>query len=411
MESLPETPKHMNKLNFKSLLLIYFFTLLFICTGCSIKQQQSPVSLLAVSDYPVFKDDLDYVNLKQSLKKSLIYYRNLDQKKNVQFGKDLFSTNHMIKTLNRFLFFISKKPSITDLNTFIKSNFLVYKSNGSKKKNSVLFTGYYEPVLSGSLYKTDIYQFPLYTIPDDLVLINSSLFNIPGNKILKGRVKKDHTVTVPYFDRKQIDTENALLNCASNLVWVKDKIDLFFLHIQGSGKIILNSGKVMNVHYHTSNGLPYKSIGALLIKENKIEKDKISLQSIQKYLNNHPKEIDRILNYNPSYVFFKEEKKGPKGCLDVILTPGRSLALDRRIFTLGGISFIQTKKPVINASGKIKRWDSFSRFVVNQDTGGAIKGTARADLFCGNGFYAKIFAGNMKQQGDLYFIVLKPQKK
>ncbi len=399
----------MNKLNLKNILLVCFFAI--ICTSCFIKHQQSPLRLVSGSNYPVFEDDLDYVNLKQSLEKSLIYYKRLDQKKSVRFGRNLFSINHMIKTIDRFLFFINKKPSVKALNAFIKSNFLVYRSNNSKKKNNVLFTGYYEPVLSGSLYKTNAYQYPLYTIPDDFVLINSSIFNIPDNKILTGRVKKDHTVTTPYFDRKQIDTENRLLNCALPLVWVKDKIDLFFLHIQGSGKIILNSGKVMNVHYHASNGHPYKSIGALLIKEKKIEKGKVSLQSIQAYLNNHPEELDRILNYNPSYVFFKEEEKGPKGYLDVILTPGRSLALDKNIFPLGGISFIQTQKPIINAAGTIKRWGSFSRFVVNQDTGGAIKGTKRADLFCGNGFYAKIFAGNMNKQGNLYFIVLKPEKK
>ena len=132
------------------------------------------------------------------------------------------------------------------------------------------------------------------------------------------------------------------------------------------------------------------------------------MQKIRAYLYDYPEEAETVLNYNPSYVFFKIEEDGPIGYLEVKLTPGRSIALDRRLFPLAGLAFIKTHKPLINSSGKIYKWSAFSRFVLNQDTGGAIKGPGRGDLFWGDGTYAEIAAGHMQHHGTLYFLVLKP---
>jgi membrane-bound lytic murein transglycosylase A len=139
----------------------------------------------------------------------------------------------------------------------------------------------------------------------------------------------------------------------------------------------------------------------------KIPLSEMSMQQIRKYLNLHPEEIDTILNYNPSYVFFKKEENGPFGYLEVKLTPERSVALDRRIFPQAGLAYIETERPVINDNGEIKEWVKNNRFVLNQDTGGAIKGPGRADIFWGNGKYAETAAGNMKNRGHLYFLILK----
>ena len=185
-------------------------------------------------------------------------------------------------------------------------------------------------------------------------------------------------------------------------------MDVFFLQIQGSGKVYLDDGDVINVHYHTTNGQPYRSIGKLLIDEEKITVEEMSMQKIREYLNNHPEEMDGVFNYNPSYVFFKIEPEGPLGNINVKLTPGRSIALDRFIFPKGALVFIQTEKPVVDSAGQIHRWQPFSRFALNQDTGGAIRGPGRADLFWGNGPYAEIAAGHMKHTGKLFFLVLKP---
>ena len=281
-------------------------------------------------------------------------------------------------------------------------------SAGRDRRGQVLFTGYYEPLLQGSLHPNAEYTVPLFALPDDLIEIDLAPFSpkYKGEKII-GRFT-DKTV-VPYYDRSAIDSDDVLEGQAVKLAWLKDPVDLFFLQIQGSGKIFLNNGETINVHYHTTNGRPYRSIGKLLIDEGKIPREEMSMQSIRAYLLKHPQEIARVLNYNPSYVFFKIEKEGPLGCLNFRLTPGRSIALDRRIFPLPALAFIKTQKPLIDADGQICDWIDFGRFVLSQDTGGAIRGPGRADLFWGNGPYAEIAAGYMQHAGRLYFLVLKPK--
>ena len=190
---------------------------------------------------------------------------------------------------------------------------------------------------------------------------------------------------------------------------VDDRIDLFFLHIQGSGKLYMDNGDSLNVHYNSPNGRPYRSIGKLLIDSGAIAREEMSMQAIKKYLRENPDTVDDILNANPSYVFFNTEKEGPIGSIGVQLTPGRSIATDRRIFPKAALAFIQTRKPLVDGDGLISQWSRFNRFVVNQDTGGAIRGPGRADLFWGNGPYAELAAGYMQHPGMLYFLVLKPE--
>ncbi|MGD9411544.1 MAG: MltA domain-containing protein, partial [Desulfobacterales bacterium] len=273
----------------------------------------------------------------------------------------------------------------------------------------VLFTGYYEPHLSGRLYQDDVYRYPIYALPDDLIKIDLSAFGEKyGRESIVGRYTGQ--TVVPYYDRKEIDEEDALVGKAEPLAWVKDPVDVFFLQIQGSGKIFLDTGAVINVHYHGTNGRPYRSIGRLLIEEQKIPKEEMSMQKIRSYLQAHPEEMAPVLNHNPSYVFFKLESEGPLGYINVLLTPGRSIALDKRIFPPAALAYIHTKKPVVNGAGQIDSWTDCNRFVLNQDTGGAIRGPGRADLFWGNGPYAEIAAGHMAHRGRLYFLILKADR-
>jgi membrane-bound lytic murein transglycosylase A len=324
-----------------------------------------------------------------------------------QFGKDRFDAAHLIKSLQHFLDFIRTRPSSKELKKFIRSNYRVYESVGRNQRGEVLFTGYYEPHLSGSLYKNEEYQYPIYALPTDMIKIDLSAFNekYKGESII-GRYTGQ--TVVPYYDRREIDAENVLVGKAEPLVWVKDPVDVFFLQIQGSGKVFLNTGAVINVHYHETNGRPYRSIGRLLIEEQKIPKEEMSMQKIRSYLQAHPEEMAPVLNHNPSYVFFKLESEGPLGYINVLLTPGRSVALDRRIFPPAALAYIQAKKPVVNSAGQIDSWIDCNRFVLNQDTGGAIRGPGRADLFWGNGPYAEIAAGHLAHTGNLYFLILKP---
>ena len=180
------------------------------------------------------------------------------------------------------------------------------------------------------------------------------------------------------------------------------------MQIQGSGIIELEDGSTQKVHFAASNGRPYRSIGKKLIDENKIPREEISLESIKKYLQDHKEEKKRILNYNESYIFFEKVEKGPLGNINVVLTPGRSIATDYRLFPKGGLAFITTKKPQKDHSDETIDWQTFSRFVVNQDTGGVIRGPGRVDIFWGTGKNAEFTAGMMQHQGEMYFLVKKP---
>jgi len=388
-----------------------FFSLLF--AGCALFKKELPkvretgLIRIAPSDYPEFSDDMDYDGLEHGILQSMLYLNKVPADRTFRFDEDVFDAAHMIRSMEHFLQFIQTRPSIQDLREYIRSNCLVYRSVGNGNPGQVFFTGYYEPSLEGSLEKSTEYRFPIYARPSDLTTINLSLFRpeFKGKKII-GRYT-DQTV-VPYYDRNDIEYKGTLEGKTREIAWLKDRIDLFFLQIQGSGKICLDNGEIIHVHYHATNGRPYRSIGKLLIDTGKIPREEMSMQKIRAYLHDYPEEVETVLNHNPSYVFFKIEEDGPIGYLEVKLTPGRSIALDRRLFPRAGLAFIKTDKPLINGSGKIYQWAAFSRFVLNQDTGGAINGPGRADLFWGNGIYAEIAAGHMQHPGTLYFLVLKP---
>jgi membrane-bound lytic murein transglycosylase A len=169
----------------------------------------------------------------------------------------------------------------------------------------------------------------------------------------------------------------------------------------------LDDGALVRVNYAAANGRPYRSIGKLLIDRGEVSREEMSMQRIRSYLDDHPEQLEEILSHNPSYVFFRIAERGPLGNISVPLTGGRSIATDSRLFPKGALAFIVSEKPVIDEKGKILRWEPFSRFVVNQDTGGAIRGPARVDLFWGEGKIAEIAAGHMKQMGKLFFLVKK----
>ena len=387
--------------------------LAILLAGCPapIKKPPEEMALVRKStfSYPNFSDDLAFDGLEHSILKSIEYLQKVPADRSYQFGHDRIDAAHLMKSLQHFLDFIRTNPSGRELKKFIRSHYNIYQSIGRDRKGEVLFTGYYEPHLSGRLYPDEEFRFPIYTLPIDILKIDLSAFSdrYKGETIV-GRYTGE--TVVPYHDRREIEEEEALAGKAEPLAWLQDPVDLFFLQIQGSGKVFLETGEVINVHYHGTNGRPYRSIGALLIEEQKITREEMSMQKIRAYLHEHPEEMAAVFNYNPSYVFFKLESEGPLGYINVLLTPGRSIALDRRIFPPAALAFIQTDKPVVDSTGQIDSWTDFSRFVLNQDTGGAIRGPGRADLFWGNGPYAEIAAGHLKHMGKLYFLVLKPDK-
>ncbi len=377
------------------------------CAGPIVTKQRPALEKLPASEYPAFADDMQFDGMAHGIAKCISHLKPSPGSKSFAFDHDQFTAHHLIRSFEHFLVFIRDNPKAHEVSRFIRQHYRVYRAVGKGKPGEVFFTGYYEPILKGGVRKSPEHPFPVYPRPDDLVKIDLSLFSAAyPDKTITGRLTGRSVV--PYFSRKEIDFDKKLAGRVTPIAWVKDPIDLFFLHIQGSGKLYLNDGSALNIHYHTTNGQPYRSIGKRLIDTDKIPRAEMSMQRIRSYLVDHPDEIPEIFKYNPSYVFFKIEPVGTKGYLDVVLTPGRSIALDRRLFPPAALAYIQTRKPVLIGANRIHRWEALNRFALNQDTGGVIRGPGRADLFWGNGPYAEMAAGHMQHTGRLYFLVLEP---
>ncbi|VFQ43837.1 murein transglycosylase A [Desulfoluna butyratoxydans] len=391
--------------------------LVFLCFGCITTGKEKSKALPALvpvvpgeAGYPSFEDDLDFQGLEEALFRSLVYYNRIPKTRTFTVGEDRYSVSEMIRSAVALLYAIHEDPSPEAVAGFIRDNYRVYRSTGRDGKGEVLFTGYYEASLFGHTEETERYRYPVLSRPDDLVTIDISRFpgvKASGKRHLIGRVTEKGTV-VPYYTRHEADNGSALLDRTEPLAWVDDPVDLFFLEIQGSGVITMENGEELRVHYQTKNGHPYRSIGRYMIRQGFLEREAVSMQSIRRWLEENPERRQEVFNYNPSMVFFMEEAKGPLGCYNVLVTPNRSIATDKRPFPACGIAFITTEKPGETRPDEVLSWESFGRFVMNQDTGGAIKGPGRVDLFTGHGEEAELTAGHMKQTGSLYFLVLKP---
>lgn len=384
------------------------------CTGLKKEPKGALPPLVRVAPeedgYPTFADDSDFQGLEEALTHSLAYYSRMPESRTFAFGDDRYSLRTMVRSAVALLYAIQDDPSPETLARFIRENYLVYRSTGQDGDGAVLFTGYYEAELFGHPERTERYRYPVLTRPDDLVTIDISKFpgvKTQGKRHLIGRVTKSRKV-VPYYARNEVGDGSSLLDRTEPLAWVDNPVDLFFLEIQGSGVINMEDGSEMRVHYQTKNGHPYRSIGRYLIRKGELTKEEVSMQSIRRWLEENPERRQEVFNYNPSMVFFKEEAKGPIGCYNVAVTPQRSIATQKRIFPACGVAFITTEKPSEITDGEVTAWKPFGRFVMNQDTGGAIKGPGRVDLFTGHGEEAEMTAGHMKQPGALYFLILKP---
>ncbi|MDE0725572.1 MAG: MltA domain-containing protein [Alphaproteobacteria bacterium] len=268
-------------------------------------------------------------------------------------------------------------------------------------KSTGLFTGYYEPLLHGSRIRGGPYIHPLYGLPADLVRVNLGEFSdgLSGRHIV-GRL--DGRRLRPYPERRQIEA-GALDGLGLPVVYVDDPVDAFFLQIQGSGRVALAGGGEMRLGYAGGNGRRYYAIGRELIKRGILNKTNVSMQSIRAWLHANPEAGRAVMDLNLSYVFFRElTGPSPIGALGVALTPGRSIAVDRRLIPLGIPIWLQASRP----GGDPGTGDEpLNRLVVAQDTGGAIKGGVRGDMFWGHGAEAAAIAGRMKHTGSWFLLL------
>ncbi len=264
-----------------------------------------------------------------------------------------------------------------------------------------LFTGYFEPHLQGSRRRSDRYNVPLYTHPSDLVMVDLGRFrdDLRGRRVA-GRVRGG---SLDIYDDRQAIAAGSLAGRGLELVWVDDAVDAFFLHIQGSGRIELDDGTVLRVGYAAQNGHPYHAIGRTLVDLGEMELAEVSLQSIDAWLRANPGRAGEVMATNPSYVFFREIRgEGPVGAQGVALTTERSLAVDRQHVPLGVPVWLDAMIPAASPEGPDERrqW-----LLVAQDTGGAIRGSVRGDVYWGSGEGAKSIAGRMAHRGRYWALV------
>jgi membrane-bound lytic murein transglycosylase A len=355
---------------------------------------------------PIIADDLDRESLRAAIKQSRVYLAKLPSEQIVGTEPRRFTAGEVTATLRVFEKTLEHWHCRACWIRELRNRFDMIPSSNNPESQAILFTGYYQPIIDASLSPTADYQYPIYSKPLDLITSQESpsISGSSGERLV-GRMERGRLV--PYYSRAEIDQQGALRGRGDEIAWAKDPVDLFFLHIQGSGILRLPDKRSVQVGYAGQNGLPYRSIGRLLIDAGKIPREEMSMQRLRRYLAENPAERDEILAHNQSYVFFRFLTAGPLGSLEVPVTAGRSIATDSRLFPKGALAFIYSERPVLDGAGRVAGWTPFLRFVLNHDTGGAIRGPQRVDLFFGAQADAAAAAGYMDSPGKLYFLALK----
>ncbi|KAI5912595.1 murein transglycosylase A [Thauera sp. 2A1] len=293
---------------------------------------------------------------------------------------------------------LGPRPSANAARQFFEQHFVPWRLTNADHSPEGLITGYYEPVIKGSRARGGAYAWPIHGRPDDMLTIE--LGDIyPELKPLRLRGRLVGNKVLPYWSREELTQKQDRIP-AKVLLWASDPIDLFFLQVQGSGRVELPDGKTVRIGYADQNGYPYQSIGRWLVARGELPLEKASMDGIKRWVQDNPGRLPELLNANPSYVFFRElppSDDGPLGALGVPLSAGRSIAVDPRYVPLGAPVFLSTTRPLSNAPLK--------RLMLAQDTGSAIKGAVRADFFWGLGPQAGAEAGRMRQQGKMWLLL------
>jgi len=287
---------------------------------------------------------------------------------------------------------------------FFESAFTAYALASSESGDTGTVTGYYEPIIRGSRIASAVNRFPIYGVPDDLLVVDLSAV-APDTRNVRLRGRLDGRRVVPYYSRAEIDARAPALGDARPAAlrapvigWAADPVELFFMQIQGSGQLELENGERVRLAFADQNGHPYRSVGRYLVERGELTLDQASMQGIKAWGMANPQKLPDALEANPSYVFFREsaDPRGPIGALGVPLVPEYSIAVDRRFVPLGAPVFLATTYPLSD--------EPLVRVVAAHDTGGAIRGVVRADFFWGTGEAAGTLAGRMRQPGKMWLL-------
>ena len=301
-----------------------------------------------------------------------------------------------LASLERFRALLLESEGPADFDQHLGREFTVYKSAGwDGRGGGVLFTGYFTPILEGSLTVDAGHRYPLYGLPPDLA-------KGPQGEIL-GRKLSDGTLE-PYPTRHAIEAGSLLAGQGLELVWLTDPLDAFIAHVNGSAFVRLPDGEMLKLGYSGKNGRAYTSLGQELVKDGKLRRDEVSLPAIRTWAASHPDELDLYLQRNESYVFFTPIDGNPRGSLNVEVEAGRTLATDKTLFPRGALTFVEARLPDGHGSEA-----SYDRFLFDQDTGGAIRTAGRADIYLGVGDEAGERAGRTRSEGQLYYLFLSQE--
>jgi membrane-bound lytic murein transglycosylase A len=335
----------------------------------------------------------DLKDVRGSINNSLRYLKKASSQGFFPMGD--ITHQRVVDSLNEFGSLIDNGYIGPRLNDAIREKFDVYESIGCDGRGTVLFTGYYTPIFDGSKTRTAKYRFPLYKKPDDL---QKDIYGkILGRKGPGGQLTK-------YPSRAEIESSGML--AGQELVWLGDAFEVYIAHVQGSAKIRLDDGKLIGVGYAANNGYEYKGISQAMIDDGKITTSQLSLSAMIAHFKQHPDQVSRYANENPRFVFFRDESGSPRGSLNESVTTMRSIATDKSVFPRAGIAFFSTRLPQAMSSGQIHTSD-YTGFAMDQDTGGAIRAAGRCDIYMGIGDMAGELAGQVYQEGKLYYIFVK----
>jgi len=370
--------------------------IIIFVSGCTRAARKFPLKpsesfkSVSVSDVD-FIDDLDQASLEAAIERSIHYYEKAGRNKVYRISNRQVDAKQLKETLTAFRSVLRDANGNADLRKKIAAEFNLYQVSGPA---GVLFTGYYEPLLEGSLSRTDRYKYPLYRVPPDLIKKEGRVGRMKNGKL------------IPYYSRREIDIDGVLKDKNLELVWVADPVELFSLHIQGSGRIKLENGNILKVGFAQTNDRPFSSVTKFMLEGGKINSSEASYR--HEFLRGKSdREIYEVLSHNERYTFFRILDKDPVGSLGEPVTPGRTIATDPDFFPEGALAFIRLPKSAASNGGNGRGKNGFSRFVLSQDKGKAIEGPGRVDLFCGFGEQAEYTAGTLKERGDLYLLLKK----
>ena len=347
-------------------------------------------------DYPDFGAGFrNRQGLIEAIENSLNYYAKPSSKEFFPYLD--IEHERAVQTLEVFKQVIAEAKDPADLNRIIAERFDVYISIGCDDQGTVLYTGYCTPIFKGSLERSVEYRYPLYKRPADLEI---KTHGTPmGRKTASGSI-------VPYYTRAEIDNNQLLAGKGLELVYLKDPLEVFIAHVQGSAIIELPDGTQRCAGYHGKTDRPYTSMGLSLVADGKIDRAALSLQKIMEYFQLHPHELKHYINKNESYVFFHWAESGPRGSLNTPVIPYRSIATDKAVFPRGLLTFLVTELPQMQTRDNVV-FEPYYGFALDQDTGGAIRSAGRCDVYMGVGPDALLLAGRTNAEGKLYYLAVK----